>query len=196
MKTAIDVDRPRRFRWTVADYDFATNKGVFRDRRMELINGRIIEMAAQHEPHLAGVSLAIGVLTSAFGSGFYIRPPGSLRQGRYSKPEPDVAVVPGTARDCAKRGTPSTALLVVEISDSSLSYDCGEKASLYAKNGIADYWIVNLVDRQLEIYRDPIPDPTHRYRYRYASVQILKARDTITPLAAPHAVISVADLLL
>ena len=61
----------------------------------------------------------------------------------------------------------------------------GHKASLYAHHGITDYWIVNVVDRQLEIYRDPIADPLHRFRFRYDQSRVLKPGESAVPLAAP-----------
>jgi Uma2 family endonuclease len=186
---------PRPFRWTVEKYDRLARGGFFDGRRVELIEGRIIEMPPQTEPHVLGVTLARQAAAKAFGDGYYVRPPAPIRQGERSKPEPDVAVVLGNPRDYAQRDNPPGALLVIEISDSSLRYDRGKKASLYAKHGIADYWIVNLVDRQLEVHRDPVADRAHPHGCRYANIQILKAPASIAPLAAAQAAISVADLM-
>lgn len=75
-----------------------------------------------------------------------------------SQPEPDIAVVKGSARDYAV-AHPTTALLVVEVAESTLAFDRGEKASLYAGAGISEYWVLNLVARRLEVSRDPIAMP-------------------------------------
>jgi Uma2 family endonuclease len=191
MKTA-EISKPRARRWTVEQYDRLTQLGFFQDERVELIEGRIITMSAQLEPHCAGVNLCGRALETAFGPGFWVRRQNPLQFAR-SKPEPDLAVVRGAEQDYIKLGTPRTALLVVEISDTSLRHDRGKKASLYAKYGIADYWIVNLVDRLLEVYRDPIPDPTHRFKFRFADVRILTLNDSVTALSSP-ASIPVAQL--
>ena len=90
---------------------------------------------------------------------------------------------------------PTTALLVVEVSDSSLARDRAIKGSLYAAGGVADYWIVNLVQRQLEVYRDPIADPAAFFGAHYATRVILIPGDHVVPLAAPSVKILVADLL-
>ena len=110
-------------------------------------------------------------------------------------PEPDAAVVPGGPRDYATTGHPTTALLIVEVSDTTLSYDRGCKASLYARAKIADYWIVNLVHGRLEVRRNPVPDVSERYGWRYQDVLLLAPPDRIAPLAAPKKHIAVADLL-
>src|SRR5665213_305477 len=166
MKT-IESSHIQEKRWTLREYDRLLAKGFFRNARVELIEGRIIKMAAQYEPHVASVSLTAKAVERAFGDGFWVRRQNPLRFGSRSKPEPDAAVVAGNENDFINSGTPTTALLVIEVSDSSLNYDRGRKASLYARYGIADYWIVNVVDRQLEVYRDPIADPLHRFRFRY-----------------------------
>jgi len=85
--------------------------------------------------------------------------------------------------------------LVVEVALASLALDCGEKASLYARAGVADYWIVNLVDNVLEVYREPVADPHAAYGWRYASTATLHRGDSVTPLALPASAIPVSDLL-
>ena len=111
------------------------------------------------------------------------------------EPEPDVAVVPGSFRDYAG-GHPSQPVLVVEVSDSSLALDREHKGSLYARAGIADYWIVNLVDGALEVYRAPSPDPAASFGWRYRSGETLGPEASISPLVLPSVRIRVSDLLL
>jgi Uma2 family endonuclease len=195
MTTTLQLQRPRLWRMSVSRYDRLTEFGWFDDHRVELIEGKVIRMPAQAEPHVAAVSLAARAITGAFGSGYYVRVQAPLVQGRYSKPEPDAAVVPGTERDYLKTGTPASALLVIEVSDSTLTQDRGRKAAIYAGTGILDYWIVNLIDRQLEVHRNPISDRNLKWRFRYADVKILKPTDSVAPLAVPHAIVRVSDLL-
>ena len=80
-----------------------------------------------------------------------------LDLGQTSEPEPDCTIVLAASRQNLA-GHPTSAVLVIEVADSSLAYDRGRKGSLYARAGIQDYWIINLVDDRLEVYRDPIPD--------------------------------------
>src|SRR5262249_53197486 len=127
-------------------------------------------------------------------AGVWVRMQLPIDFGPYSEPEPDVSVVAGSRKDY-KAGHPTTALLIIEVSDSTLAFDRGRKASLYAMRGIADYWIINLVDVQLEVRRDPRPDPSQPLEYGYADLKILRPGDVLSPLAAPHLVFAVADLL-
>jgi len=90
---------------------------------------------------------------------------------------------------------PHQAELLVEIADSSLHYDRTVKNSLYAKAGIVEYWIVNLVDGQLEVYRQPIPDPDAEYGFRYAEVRIYQSGEQVTPQALSAGVVAIDDLL-
>jgi Uma2 family endonuclease len=187
--------KPRARLWTLDEYYRLADLGLFRNQHVEMIEGRIIQMPVQKNIHAISLGLSGDVLRVVFGPGHWVRLQMPLHLSRRSAPEPDLAAVIGTPRDYLTTDHPRTALLVVEISDTTLSYDRNRKASLYARAGIADYWIVNLVDRQLEIRRNPIPDPTARYRFRYADVTVLSPADQATPLAAPHARITVADLL-
>jgi Uma2 family endonuclease len=108
-----------------------------------------------------------------------------------SEPEPDVCVVRGRIEDYAA-GHPATPVLVVEVSDASLRKDRLRKAALYARAGIADYWVVNLVGEVLEVYRAPVKTAG---RWRYRSVRLLRRGATVTPRAARRARIRVGALL-
>jgi Uma2 family endonuclease len=114
--------------------------------------------------------------------------------GLLTDPEPDLAVVPGNARDYAT-AHPTSALLVVEISDSTLDYDLTDKASLYASGGITDYWVVDLVNRRLVVHRIPQSDPGAAFGARYSQVAQFGPADQTSALAAPQAAVAVSDLL-
>jgi len=107
---------------------------------------------------------------------------------------PDVAVVPGTFRDYVI-GHPSQPVLVVEVSESSLALDREHKGSVYARARVADYWMVNLVDRVLEVYREPIGDQAAPFGWRYRSIEVLEPSASVAPLAVADARLLVADLL-
>ena len=111
-----------------------------------------------------------------------------------SAPEPDIAVVRGSRADY-RHAHPARPALIIEVAESSLGFDRVAKGSLYARAGIVDYWIVNLVDRVLEVYRDPGADVTAPYGWRYTSVQRFTPPSAVAPLEIPAAPISVAALL-
>jgi Uma2 family endonuclease len=119
---------------------------------------------------------------------------GPLGLGSRSEPEPDVSVIRGSPRDYA-HAPPTHAALVVEVAELALRAARGRKAALYARAGIADYWILNLVDRVLEVHREPARPGPARSRWGYASVETLGADASVVPLAMPGATIRVADLL-
>jgi Uma2 family endonuclease len=167
--------------------------GWFLEKRVELIDGEIIEMPVAKGPHVISLHLTTKVLETAFGAGYFVRSQSALNLGPDSEPEPDLAVVVGQPRDYPEH--PTSALLVVEISDTTLSYDRNRKTSLYARSKLADYWIVNLVDRQLEVHRTPVADSSQPHGFRYASVTVLGPGDSVAPLAVPTARVAVADLL-
>ena len=186
---------PRRdgvFRFTINQFYKLDDLGYFEDRHVELIDGVIYEMT-RRPAHAVGVQLATHILIATF-AGRSVRSGLPLDVGRRSLPEPDLAVVVGGPRDYADNH-PTTALLIMKVSDSTLRKDRTLKVHLYAYAGLADYWLLNLVDRQLEIYRNPGPDPARKGRFTFAEVTIVPADGHASPLAAPGARIAVADLL-
>ena len=183
---------PKAKRWTRKEYYRLYQLGFFRGRRVELIEGEIVEMPPMLNPHAVAVSLALDALRAAFGAGYWVRPQLPLHLETNTEPEPDVSVVSGGARDYQDH--PTMALLALEISYTSLRFDRERKGNVYARAGIADYWIVNLVDGELEIYRDPQPDPMRPGCSKYGTITILKAGDSVAPLAAANSRIAVSDL--
>ncbi len=168
--------------------------GFFQDQRVELIDGEIFDMAPQKDFHSGTILLVLSALQKAMPD-FLVRPQLPLLLGPKSEPEPDISVVAGQARDYMGTGHPTSAVLVVEVSDTTLRFDRGKKASLYARAGIEDYWIVNLIDNCVEVMREPIEDAAAPLGYRYKSMTVIRVPASISPLAKPHAAIAVADLL-
>ena len=185
----------RQYRWTYAEYQRLAAAGFLRRGRVELIGGRLIRMAAQGDLHVISVDLTKARLSAAFGSGFWVRDQAPLHIDHWSGPEPDAAVVLGSPRDYVGKGHPRSALLVVEVSDTTLLADRRRKGPRYARAGCADYWIVNLIDRQLEVYRRPVADPSALLGWRYADVSVLTPTGAVAPLALPGVLIPVADFL-
>ena len=167
--------------------------GWFEGQRAELVDGEIVVLSPQNFPHSSTTVRVFEALRSAFGSDFWVRMQLPLDTGRTSLPEPDVSVVAGHLEDYTEH--PSEALLIVEVSDTTLTFDRGRKAANYAAAGVQDYWIVNLVDRRLEVHRDPRSDDADPQRWRYQTVRTLTTAESISPLALPAAAIAVQSLL-
>ena len=159
-----------------------------------LIDGEILEMPGPNPPHAAITTKIDYTLREHFRQGFVIRNQSPLVVSQTTDPEPDLAVVSGKVMDYYQ-AHPTTAVLVIEVSESTLDYDLTTKASLYAASSIADYWVVDLVNRRLVLHRDPQPDPSATFKWRYADIQALGYGDTLSPLALPSASVAVTDLL-
>lgn len=190
------MEYPIRTRqWTRAEYDRLIEIGVFRPGDpVELLGGKLIVAEPQSSPHYTAIGLAQEALQRAFGAGWLVRTQGPIALDELSEPEPDVAVARGSARDYSQEH-PARPVLVVEVAVSSLALDRDHKGSLYARARLEDYWVVNLVDRVLEVYRQPMSDAAAAFGWRYASRQTLGPESAAAPLAAPAARVSVADLL-
>jgi Uma2 family endonuclease len=182
--------------WTRVEYERLVDLGAFRPgERIELVGGALLVRESQGGPHATAVGLAEDALREAFGAGWTVRGQMPIALDDDSEPEPDIAVVPGPRRDYT-RGHPARPVLIVEVADSSLELDRRVKASLYARARIADYWIVNLVEQVVEVYRDPVAAVDAPYGWRYGSTVTLRAGNVVTPLARPGSAIPVSDLLL
>jgi Uma2 family endonuclease len=182
----------RTRRWSRREYARLIDVGLLQeDDPIELVEGRLIVAEPQEGPHATAIDLAAEALRQAFGPEWRVRVQLPLGLGYDSEPEPDVAVVRGRARDFVT-DHPATAALIVEIAHSSLHLDRRLKARVYARAGIADYWIVNLGDRVIEVHRDPV---VVGRRWRYRAVTTVPADERVVPLAAPFSSLLVADLL-
>jgi len=182
-------------RWTRAEYARLIDGGIFRPgEAVELLGGDLMVGEPQGTAHYTAIGLVEDALRSALGLEWLVRSQGPLALAEDSEPEPDVAVTRGRRRDY--RGEhPSRPVLVVEVAESSLALDREHKGSLYARANVADYWILNLVDRVLEVYREPVEDRTAPFGWRYRHSEVLSSGSTAAPLIAPGARISVSDLL-
>ena len=173
-------------RWTREEYERMAAQGYFApDARVELIDGIVYDMSPQKGPHASAVHRGLKALQSVFPDR-YVRVQAPLVLSDDSEPEPDLALVPGKLEDY-DQDHPTTALLVVEVADSSLAHDKERKIPLYARCGIPEAWLLNVQAKTLEVHRDPGEG-------RYRSQQILRIGDTVSPLARPEARIAVADL--
>ena len=140
------------------------------------------------------IGLVEDALRAALPAGWFVRSQGPLALDDDSEPEPDVALIPGTRRAYAQQH-PARPALVIEVSESSLALDRDYKGSLYARAHLDDYWIVNLIDRVVEVYRQPVPDSSAPYGWRYASREVLAHDASVELLAVPSLRLRVSDLL-
>ena len=182
---------PHRVRWTREEFARLDGEG----KRYELINGELIEKVSMKGPHANTILLLQSALLRVFGTGYMVRIQLPLIVSDSSEPEPDAAVTQGTPRD-NPNDNPTSALLVVEVSDTTLATDLGVKVALYAQAQIAEYWVVDIQARLLHVHRTPIASPALPLGFGYQTVTLLTETDTVSPLAAPQSSIAVADLLL
>jgi Uma2 family endonuclease len=182
----------RRFRRK--EYDALVDLGMFVGEHLELLDGLLVVREPQGSSHAAIVAQIGQMLQTAFGAGWHARLGAPLALDEESEPEPGVAIVAGAPRDYLN-AHPSTAILVVEVADSSLRLDRRFKAGLYARARLPEYWIANLVDGVLEVHRHPEPTADAAYGWTYRSDEILHRGETVTPLALSGRTIPVADLL-
>ena len=182
------VGLPRLF--SREEYYRLAERGILGpDERTELIYGRIIKrMSPMGRPHSVAVSKTASALEAAFGDGYAVEQQVSIQLGIGLEPLPDVMVMSGTFDDYQDVPLASDVLLLVEISDTTLRYDRGTKAAMYAADGIRDYWLVNLRARTLEVRRQPESG-------EYLSLYVYGEGEAVAPLAAPDMPVRVADML-
>jgi Uma2 family endonuclease len=193
--TVVDIPAPQPARdpvglFTVERYFRLVDDGVLQeDDRVELLEGVVVAMAPQNTPHASGVARVTRALIQALGDRAVVRTQTSFIAGPYSVPEPDVAVVPGRYEDY-DHAHPRSALLVVEVADSSLKQDRLTKAMIYAAAAVPEYWIVNVRGQQIEVHRDP-----ESAARRYRNVTIVRRRERVQLVSFPDTTIAADDLL-
>nr|CAA9231927.1 hypothetical protein AVDCRST_MAG63-1013 [uncultured Armatimonadetes bacterium] len=188
--TSAMVDAARHA-WTAEEYQRASEAGVFPPGlRTELIEGEILEMSAQGADHVRAVLKVGKRLRERFAGMAHVRVQMTLPLGARRVPEPDLAVVRGDEDDAPAAPPAADVLLIVEVSDWTLAFDRADKARMYARSGVADYWVVNLRARQVEVHRGPDAPG-------YADVRAFAEGESVRPPLAPPdaAPIPVTDLL-
>jgi Uma2 family endonuclease len=179
-----------RHRLSVDDYEAMFRTGILTENdRVELINGEIVEKLPVGDEHIACVRRLIEILHERIGRKATIGSQDAIRLDD-SEPEPDVTLL--QRRDdfyASGKARPRNVLLVIEVSDSSLDYDRTVKLQLYARNGIQEYWICNLVDRQVEVHRGPLSSGS------YAQSSIHRGGEAIEPAAFPGVPFRVDEIL-
>jgi len=179
-----------RRKFTASEYYIMLNAGVFHeDDRVELIDGEIVEVPLISPTHASHVMRAHYLLYPPLERQTLLGIHNPLDLGNASQPQPDLMLLK-SREDFYSRAhpTPEDVLLLVEVADATLEYDRNVKAPLYARTGVPELWIVNLPDRQLEIYRNPTPGG-------YGEHHWLKSGEAVTPSAFPDLTFAVDDML-
>ncbi|NJK69053.1 MAG: Uma2 family endonuclease [Microcoleus sp. CSU_2_2] len=166
-------------RFSIEEYHRLEELGFFGpDDRVELIRGEIIKMAAKGTPHSVCNSRVFGELYTIMGKRAIVRGQEPIILSPDSEPEPDVVIARNRPDEyLSSHPEPADILLVIEVSDSTLKYDRETKLSLYAEAGIANYWIFNLVDNQLEMHEEPYQKRQGDFNYR--SQRVVLSNETV-----------------
>ncbi len=176
--------------FTIDEYQRMGEVGLFReDDRVELIEGEIVDMSPIGRRHAVRVSVISQLFAERLGRAVFVWAQNPLTLPGRSQPEPDVTLLrPRPDFYTDKDPTAEDVLLVIEVADSSLDYDRRVKAALYARNGVVEYWLVNLIQDHVIVHRDPTLDG-------YRDVQIAHDGDELRPLAFPDLALAVEDIL-
>lgn len=184
-------DIPNRIRWTAQQCDALRDAG-FLTGRYELIDGEIISKMGQKPAHARRVGLFMAWLVKVFG-GEFVRVQSTIdldgEATAYDKPEPDAVVTLDSESAYEFRHpSPSEVRLVIEVSDTTARFDRSNKATLYARAGIMEYWVADVAGRRIYVHRQP----THE---GYADIRAYETDESVAPLASPDAAVTVGSLL-
>ena len=181
-------------RWTRQEWYRLAELGFFPEGcHTELIEGDILVMSPQGPNHSRTLMLGTEIFSEFFRGTHLVRVQCPLTIDESTEPEPDFLILPREQALALEGRHPSSADLVLEVAESSLSYDRNEKASLYARAGIPEYVILNIQKRSLELHREPYPDSDLRFGWAYASRKVLSPKDHFVPLAGGGRKLKVAD---
>jgi Uma2 family endonuclease len=181
---------PTRKRWTRAEYAALDDIGLLNQQRLELVDGELISKMGKKRPHVNALTFVQEWLIEVFGRGVVnteapidVAP----EDNPTNEPQPDIIVLKRPSREFKKANPQPTDLhLVVEISETTLGFDLTKKTTLYARAGVAEYWVLDVAARRLVVHREPMEG-------RYVSVAVYGEQETVAPLAAPSAEFRIAD---
>lgn len=176
------TDYPQRKRWSRAECQTLEATGLWDQERLELIEGELISRMSKKRPHVIVLMLVMEWLSGVFGNR-HVNPEAPIdvspQDNLTNEPEPDLVVLAKVATEYTNANpTASEVRLVVEISDTTLGFDLGTKARLYARAGISEYWVVDITGRRIIVHRNPGTGT-------YASVVACSEGESISPLAKP-----------
>jgi Uma2 family endonuclease len=177
------------YRWTVEEYEELGRAGFFQgDKRVELFNGEIIAMSPIGFRHATAVRLLTNFFAQRARHRFEVDPQNPIVLDNVSEPRPDLTLLDPAVSNARRHPCPADLFLVIEVSDSTVTYDREDKGPAYARNGVREYWLLNLGESVLEVYRGPSPTG-------YRQTQSFSPDDTVAPQAFPDLVLRVGDFL-
>jgi Uma2 family endonuclease len=177
------------YHWTVEEYEKLNGAGIFTESdRVELLNGEIIVMSPIGYRHATAVARLTKFFVRHGRDRYELHPQNPFVLDERSEPHPDIFLVDPKVEALRRHPRPDEIFLVIEVSDSTVRYDREDKRPAYARNGIREYWLLNLEDNVLEVFRDPAGDT-------YRGTQVLGADALIAPLEFPDVQLRVGDFL-
>jgi Uma2 family endonuclease len=183
------IDYQRRPITVEEFYRMAEHGIIGPDERIELLEGELIVVPPMNQPHASGVARLNELFVTRLGTRVVVMPQLPIRLSEISEPLPDFSILLRRSDFYVEdRVTPRAAYALVECSDSSLSFDRGPKLNAYAKSGVAEYWIVNLPERQVEIHRKP-------HNLGYAERTVAKPGESVAFAGIPDVAFAVDELL-
>ena len=176
------------YKWTIENYHKAVEKGIFEGESIELLNGEIIVMSPEREPH-AYYNTEVGdYLRNLLGNKAKIRDNKPITLPNNSEPEPDIAIVKPLGKEYLKHHPyPEDIFWIIEFSQATLNKDLNEKKDIYAQGGIIEYWVVDLKNLQLQVFRDLV---NNNYTWEYTF-----KKGQISPLSFPEITIEIETLI-
>ncbi len=184
---------PHRF--SLADYLHMSEAGLFDGKRVEFIDGEVLDVTAQKDPHTYGVTRATRWCFATFPeTNYWVRIQSTLLTAG-SAPDPDLAVMGYPEAGTGEYASAERAVLVIEVADTTLLSDTTTKMSLYASAGVKDYWVLSIPDRVLIVHRQPIRAAASKHGWAYAEVRRFAAGEQVAPVAIPTAKVDPAQLL-
>ena len=187
--TAATPPQTDRRLFTVAEYMAMAEVGILHeDERIELLVGEIVRMAPIGDPHLFCTDSLTTLLVPALAGQAIVRVQGSIQLDDHTAPQPDIALLGLRDDYYAQSATPADVLLVIEAADSSLDFDLGPKAALYAAAGIPELWVANLRTGGVVVHTDPVGT-------EYTTIRTIPADGTISPQAFPDLVLQLREFM-
>ncbi|MGF1523096.1 MAG: Uma2 family endonuclease [Leptolyngbyaceae cyanobacterium] len=174
-------------KWTIADYHRMIEAGLLAGRRVELLSGEIVDMAPELPIHRSTYRRGSKYIEAVLGDRAVVFTSAPVTLPQDGEPQPDICIaVPPEHRYDDHHPYPADIYWLIEVSNSTLKYDLGEKAAAYARSQIREYWVVDIPNRQLWIHRHPVG-------VQYQSI-VKQASGQISPLAFPEVSFVIANL--
>jgi Uma2 family endonuclease len=177
------------YQWTVEEYEKLGEAGIFHeDDRVELLNGEIIIMSPIGYRHAQAVTRLTNFYARRSQGRFDVSPQNPFNLDEHSQPQPDICLLDPKAARLKSHPSVDLIHLVIEVADSSIRYDRGDKRPAYARRGVSEFWLLNLEEDVLEVYRDP-------HGARFLDEKIFRPEDAVAPRAFPDLQATVSEFL-